>query len=710
MKNTQHKPRFMVHTTIVGLIFVIGLAFGAFGAANASDINTEATITGCIKAGLKVAVKCNGDGTFTLTLNGTPTAPVDVTMTSQTPGVIVTPPQQTWTGSASWTLTGATPGQTVTLFANATQPGGGGANGSDLCCSGEIKIVMPDCPPPVPPYDLALSKIGEVNPANTASPYNFTIGVINLGAGITNPTTLTFTDVVPAGMTFNSYTNSNWNCGPIPALSGATVTCTYTGTFPIATNQPLGWVNFMATGGSGPYTNCASLGQPDSDPTNDKACDTVQQGLGNLIVGKEIINKTDPQISTSGLVFPVTVTCGSTVTNLNLINGLAQTVDNIPFNTSCSVVEGTLPTPSGACPTPPGGVPTWTTAYVPPTPVTVMSGITPTIRVQNTLECKPAGLGTLIVVKEAHSVTDHPLPAGLTYPVNVTCGAPTNQNWSLVLTDGVPQTVSTNIGLGSVCTGTEIMPLPVPAGVCDQGVTAAWQPPQYVVTTSGTTTTITVRNLLVCLDGPTGALSVTKTVSPDPRGIGSTLIFPMTLTCTNPSHVYPLNVHGNTSTVPINLLVGSHCSILETPPPPSPPPGCTWLPPVYSPATVTIAVGMNAVTVTNSYVCRGGPPICPPGTVLHGKECVPSIVCGRPLVPNATGTECVCGHGLVLRRGKGVEPVVCRPPLVLNATGTDCVCRSGLVLRRGKCVEPVVCRSPADSIAAAPAVLSAAAW
>ena len=44
----------------------------------------------------------------------------------------------------------------------------------------------------------------------------------------------------------------------------------------------------------------------------------------------------------------MTVTCGSTVANLNLVPGVPQTVSNIPLNTSCSVVEGTVPTP-GEC-------------------------------------------------------------------------------------------------------------------------------------------------------------------------------------------------------------------------------------------------------------------------------------------------------------------------------------------------------------------------
>jgi hypothetical protein len=100
-------------------------------------------IKGCLED-MKVAVKCNPDGTYTVTLNGSSFAGTDITMTSQTAGVTVTPPQQPWSATTTWTVTGATAGQTVVLTANATKVGGG-KDGTDLCCSGEITIVMPEC-------------------------------------------------------------------------------------------------------------------------------------------------------------------------------------------------------------------------------------------------------------------------------------------------------------------------------------------------------------------------------------------------------------------------------------------------------------------------------------------------------------------------------------------------------------------------------------
>jgi hypothetical protein len=320
-------------------------------------------------------------------------------------------------------------------------------------------------------------------------------------------------------------------------------------------------------------------------------------------------------------------------------------------------------------------------------------------------------VGRLIVKKEVTARnTAIPLPAGTLFPMTVTCTPPL-QTWSFSLTANGSHTV-TNIPFGSTCTVSEVPPA-FPPNLCPRGTVPAWVPPPFStpasVVISGTTATMVMHNTVTCKER-TGSLSVTKKVAPDPRGIGGSLIFPMTVTCANPTGSYPLTVHGNTSTVPHNLPVGSHCTVTETQPPL--PAGCTWLAPTFSPAGVTIAGGLNQETVTNGYRCQevcpppqvmnaagvcGCPPpmvpgavagtcICPLGSTLVGGKCVPVNSCQPPLVM-IPGAGCGCANGEVLVGKECVRRIVCKPPLMPNSAGTGCVCRDGLVLRGGKCVE-----------------------
>jgi hypothetical protein len=115
--------------------------------------------------------------------------------------------------------------------------------------------------------------------------------------------------------------------------------------------------------------------------TNGYRCEIL---TGSLIVTKQVIY--NGPIVLPSQIYPVTVTCGTTVTNLNLAPGAPQTVSNIPPNTSCSVVEGAVPTPPNVCP--PRSMPMWTTVYVPSSPIPITgTGITELVK--NTLSCSP---------------------------------------------------------------------------------------------------------------------------------------------------------------------------------------------------------------------------------------------------------------------------------------------------------------------------------
>jgi hypothetical protein len=321
-------------------------------------VPTTPVIDGCL-TGSTVAITCNGDGTYTVTLSGVTFTGTDITMTSQTAGVTVTPPQQPWAATTSWVITGATPSQTVALAVNATNTGQGGAPGSDSCCSGVITVVIPDCP----------KQAGQVIVEKKVK--NNTL-VFPIGLSCTAPSNLSVSFNLNNG---GSHTENN-----VPYTSVCTVTES-TSTLPAVPKDACGkgstavWATPVITPAS------ATINSPVTTVTVVNELDCVK--AGSLVVEKKV--RYDGPVSLPSLIYPVTVTCGSTVTNLNLVNGVPQTVSNIPLNTSCSVVEGTVPTPPNICKPP--LTPVWSTVYVPPSPV-IITGTTTTMEIVNTLTCR----------------------------------------------------------------------------------------------------------------------------------------------------------------------------------------------------------------------------------------------------------------------------------------------------------------------------------
>ncbi len=262
----------------------------------------------CLKD-INAQVKCNPDGSYTLTTSGAGLDSSDITMISQTAGVTVVPQQQPAAATMTWTLVGATAGEAVTLLANATKRGGGTMEGTDSCCSGTIKLTMPDCPKPV---DVKIEKSGGTTPAPQVGLYDFMLKVTNVGASFNGSHAIVVTDVVPAGMIFNSASGGpNWSCtsGNIPA--GGTLSCLYTGPDPTGPNQDLGTITIGATAtGSAPFppfTNCATVGfngetnQVDANTLDNRSCVTVSKPAttqvcpqGTILQGRECVKRQVP--------------------------------------------------------------------------------------------------------------------------------------------------------------------------------------------------------------------------------------------------------------------------------------------------------------------------------------------------------------------------------------------------------------------------------
>jgi uncharacterized repeat protein (TIGR01451 family) len=270
-------------------------------------------IKGCLQDS-KVAVKCNADGTYTVTLNGTSVSGTVITMTSQTAGVTVTPPQQPWSATTTWTVTGATAGQTVVLTANAAHVGGGKEPDTDQCCSGDITLVMPDCSKPV---DVALTKTGGAAVYDEKTglwTISFKIDVTNAGNPFAPGNSISINDPVPTGLTFVSGAGTNWTC----AASAGIIHCGYnfgSGVFNTSAHLSQLVLTFT-TKTPGKYENCATVGVASGGFTettlnNNKGCDTVEVKSNiDVAIAKtsKVVQVDNPSPGVSNFTFTLAVT------------------------------------------------------------------------------------------------------------------------------------------------------------------------------------------------------------------------------------------------------------------------------------------------------------------------------------------------------------------------------------------------------------------
>jgi hypothetical protein len=111
-------------------------------------------------------------------------------------------------------------------------------------------------------------------------------------------------------------------------------------------------------------------------------CVTKRTDNGELILTKKVVF--EGPILLPSQPYPVTVTCGSTTT-LNLLPDVPQSINNIPYGTTCSYSEPPPPVPAGVCPLRFHGE--WTTVFSPPSPVSINAPST-SVTVTNTLVCK----------------------------------------------------------------------------------------------------------------------------------------------------------------------------------------------------------------------------------------------------------------------------------------------------------------------------------
>lgn len=340
-------------------------------------------LTGCVKDS-KVAVKCNPDGTYMLTVSTPGTPGDDITLTSLTPGVTVGDSLQSWSATTVWTLIGATPGQAVTLSATTTDIGGGSVKGADLCCTGTIKVVMPDCPKPTP-IDVKIEKTGELvkseeSPIPGVSDLTYTLAVTNVGGSFSGAGAIAVTDAPPAGVTFSSVSAvvaTDWNCG---IVAGA-VRCLYIGMGPSAPGELLGTITVTgAAHDIEKWENCASVEIDPKTGTDDnladnRDCVTLTAEEHKVDLGIEKTGGTSPAQQVKDYAFHLTVTnVGDALTGA----GVITVTDIVPAGMTFNSAAGTDWTCDAPPPIPQNGMLTCTYTGAGPSAGQVL----PTINIQ----------------------------------------------------------------------------------------------------------------------------------------------------------------------------------------------------------------------------------------------------------------------------------------------------------------------------------------
>jgi len=286
---------------------------------------------------------------------------------------------------------------------------------------------------------------------------------------------------------------------------------------------------------------------------------TIINFVDPLAPGSIKIEKTAPAGAQS-TVFHFTITCTnpSNVYHVQITGTGTVTQSDIPAGSSCTVTEddpgstfnSPVITPSGA--------------------FTVASNKTVTVTVTNSF-----APGSIKIEKTA--------PAGsqsTVFHFTITCTNPPNVYH--VQVTGSNSVTQSGIPAGSSCTVTEDNP------------GSTFNPPTInpsgaFTVGAGQTVTVTVTNTLA-----PGSVTITKVA---PASEQST-VFHFTITCTDPTNVYHVQVTGSGSVTQSGIPAGSSCTVTEDDP------GATFNPPVIDPSGA-FTVGADesvTVTVTNTLV------------------------------------------------------------------------------------------------------------
>ncbi|MCR4269304.1 DUF11 domain-containing protein [Nitratireductor sp. ZSWI3] len=210
-----------------------------------------------------------------------------VAVTSTTPGIVIDPPDQfvpAGGGTLEWEITGAAPGDTVHLIVTGIETYAGPAEGVGLCCTQVVDIEIPedlDCPPDDEGEpDIKVEKRADEARCEIDGSCDFTIRVSNAGDAPYTGKIVLDEVTTPGSATVVSGPNAPWTCLPMvsPMSCEHPETTLNPGEFvelKLGFQPGPGWV-WHGIRNCAEYDYTASGKGPFGDPTNDKACASIQ--------------------------------------------------------------------------------------------------------------------------------------------------------------------------------------------------------------------------------------------------------------------------------------------------------------------------------------------------------------------------------------------------------------------------------------------------
>lgn len=302
--------------------------------------------------------------------------------------------------------------------------------------------------------------------------------------------------------------------------------------------------------------------------------------LGSLTVTKAVTGKPSGFSSPN---FPITVNCDGTAYDqtFNLQDGGSKTISNIPEGTSCTITEGTLPTP------PTGYV--YGTPVITPSTISIVGATTSTVAITNPLQTACA-INAFTITPSCNNNGTAGTAADdyRTFTLNLsgtgvaaTYNLSSNNSGVLTPTSGSYGT-ATNFRLQNASAGNSIT----------YTLTAT------DATSSSCTRTATVSDTGSC--SPTGTLRVRKTVTNPPAGFSSPN-FNIAVDCSNDTFDQNFTLAHSATRDITGIPAGTTCSVTETTPLPTAPAGYEYGTPAIAPsgAQTIVANTTTEVVVTN---------------------------------------------------------------------------------------------------------------